>query len=71
MKQKIAAGLGIEVFDIYGMTETGGVGTLGMDCPAHDGIHVWEDHYIVEVVDRETRRARRRRRDWANWWSPP
>lgn len=55
MKRKIAAGLGIEVFDIYGMTETGGVGTLGMDCPAHNGIHLWEDHYIAEVVDRETR----------------
>jgi phenylacetate-CoA ligase len=54
MKQKIRNGLGIEPFDIYGMTETGGVGTLGMDCEAHDGIHLWEDHYIVEVIDRET-----------------
>ncbi|HOW73746.1 MAG TPA: phenylacetate--CoA ligase [Phycisphaerae bacterium] len=52
MKQKVAGGLGIEVFDIYGMTETGGVGTLGMDCRAHDGLHVWEDHYVVEVLAR-------------------
>jgi len=51
MKRKIESGLGIEAFDIYGMTETGGVGTLGQDCPAHDGIHVWEDHYIVEVLE--------------------
>ncbi|MBN1322567.1 MAG: phenylacetate--CoA ligase [Methanotrichaceae archaeon] len=51
MKSKISQGLGAEVFDIYGMTETGGVGTLGMDCPAHDGLHVWEDHYIVEILD--------------------
>lgn len=51
MKRRISAGLDVEVFDIYGMTETGGVGTLGMDCAAHDGIHVWEDHYIVEIVD--------------------
>lgn len=50
MKRKLSSGLGIEVFDIYGMTETGGVGTLGMDCRAHDGSHVWEDHYIVEVL---------------------
>jgi phenylacetate-CoA ligase len=57
MKKKLAAGLGIEVFDIYGMTETGGVGTLGLDCCAHDGIHVWEDHYIVEVVDLEIGQA--------------
>ncbi len=54
MKRKLADGLGIEVFDIYGMTETGGVGTLGMDCPARAGIHVWEDHYITEIVDRAT-----------------
>jgi phenylacetate-CoA ligase len=51
MKQRIRDGLGIEVFDIYGMTETGGIGTLGMDCPDHSGLHQWEDHYLVEVVD--------------------
>ncbi len=54
MKEKISKGLGIEVFDIYGMTETGGVGTLGQDCPAHNGIHVWEDHYLIEILDRDT-----------------
>lgn len=54
MKKKISSGLDIEVFDIYGMTESGGVGTLGMDCEAHDGIHVWEDHYILEIVDPKT-----------------
>lgn len=54
MKKKLTDGLGIEVFDIYGMTETGGVGTLGQDCADHSGIHVWEDHYIVEILDRDT-----------------
>jgi phenylacetate-CoA ligase len=54
MKEKIRKGLGIEVFDIYGMTETGGVGTLGMDCSAHNGTHIWEDHYIIEILDRDT-----------------
>ncbi len=54
MRQKIESSLGIEAFDIYGMTETGGVGTTGMDCPAHEGIHVWEDQYIVEIVDPAT-----------------
>ncbi len=43
----------IETFDIIGMTETGGVG-LGIDCIAHEGIHIWEDHYLVEIVDPET-----------------
>lgn len=54
MKKKIESGLGIEAFDIYGMTETGGVGTLGMDCSAHNGIHIWEDHYYVEVLDKDS-----------------
>ena len=35
------------------MTETGGPG-LGIDCPARAGIHVWEDHYYVEIVDPAT-----------------
>lgn len=51
MRKRIEFELGIESFDIYGMTETGGVGTLGMDCPCHNGIHVWEDHYLVEILD--------------------
>jgi len=57
MREKIENGLGIEAFDIYGMTETGGVGTTGLDCPAHNGIHVWEDQYICEIVDPLTGKA--------------
>ncbi|MDF2952878.1 MAG: Phenylacetate-coenzyme A ligase PaaK [Thermodesulfobacterium sp.] len=45
--------MGVKTFVIIGMTETGGVG-LGIDCPARAGIHVWEDYYIVEIVDPET-----------------
>lgn len=54
MREKLQERLHIEPFDIYGMTETGGVGTLGQDCLDHSGIHVWEDHYIIEVLDRDT-----------------
>lgn len=57
MRKTLEEGLGLEAFNIYGMTETGGVGTLGQDCPAHDGLHVWEDHYIVEILDAEGREA--------------
>ena len=57
MMQKISARLNIDVFNIYGMTETGGVGTLGMDCRDHSGIHVWEDHYYLEVVDPVTKKV--------------
>ncbi len=45
--------LSVETFDIIGMTETGGPG-LGIDCAAHAGIHVWEDHYYVEIIDPAT-----------------
>jgi phenylacetate-CoA ligase len=42
--------LDLTTYDIIGMTETGGPG-LGIDCAARAGIHVWEDHYAVEIVD--------------------
>ncbi len=54
MKDRLRKGFGIDVFDIYGMTETGGIGTLGQDCCDHCGIHVWEDHYICEIIDPNT-----------------
>ena len=54
MRHKIESATGIKAYDIYGMTETGGVGTTGMDCAARCGIHVWEDQYITEVVDPKT-----------------
>ncbi|MDR2392442.1 MAG: phenylacetate--CoA ligase [Planctomycetota bacterium] len=55
MKRRISERLGVEAFDIYGMTETGGVGTLGQDCPDHSGIHLWEDHYLAEIIDPASR----------------
>ncbi len=55
-KDKLRKGFGIDVFDIYGMTETGGIGTLGQDCVMHDGIHVWEDQYICEIINPDTGR---------------
>jgi phenylacetate-CoA ligase len=50
LRARIERELAIRTFDIIGMTETGGPG-LGIDCAARDGIHVWEDHYLVEIVD--------------------
>jgi len=56
LRRRVEETMGIETFDIIGMTETGGVG-MGIDCPAHSGIHVWEDHYLVEIIDPETGEA--------------
>ena len=51
MRKKIEKRLHIECFDIYGMTETGGIGTTGQDCRCHCGLHVFEDQYITEVIN--------------------
>lgn len=53
MRERIETLLGIETFDIYGLTELYGPG-VGIECGAHDGIHVWSDYYAVEVVDPES-----------------
>jgi phenylacetate-CoA ligase len=53
LRARIERELGLRAFDIVGMTETGGPG-LGIDCAARAGIHVWEDHYHVEIVDPTT-----------------
>ena len=53
IRARIEKKMGIETFDIIGMTETGGVG-LGIDCTEHKGIHVWEDNYLVEIINPDT-----------------
>lgn len=50
MRERIETLLGIETFDIYGLTELYGPGT-GIECSVHDGIHVWSDYFVVEIVD--------------------
>ncbi|MGB9904344.1 MAG: phenylacetate--CoA ligase family protein [Desulfotomaculales bacterium] len=50
MRKRIEELLGIETFDIPGMTELYGPGT-GLDCRAHEGIHYWSDYFIYEIVD--------------------
>jgi phenylacetate-CoA ligase len=42
---------GLEYFDSYGFHE---VQTVAVECPAHDGLHIFEDAYVVQVVDPDT-----------------
>ncbi len=51
MRDKIEGIFGFEAFDIYGMSEMFGPG-IGQDCQEHEGIHIWEDHFILEVLDK-------------------
>ena len=53
MRRYIEEHLGIEAFDIYGLTELWGPGTA-IECSRHDGMHYWDDHQYMEVVDPET-----------------
>ena len=50
MRRRIETVLGITTYDIYGMTELYGPG-VGIEGSARDGIHVWDDYYLVEIVD--------------------
>ncbi len=53
IRERIQAALGIEPFDVYGLTELYGPG-VSIECPQHQGLHIWEDHFIVETINSET-----------------
>lgn len=50
MRRRIEEILGIESYDIYGLTEIYGPG-IAIDCHLHDGLHFWSDHLIFEIID--------------------
>ena len=54
MRKQIESLFDVTAFDIPGLTEMGGVGTVGFECSHRHGLHMWEDNYIVEIVDPET-----------------
>lgn len=53
MRRQIEEQLGIKAFDIYGLTEVIGPG-VGFECSEQTGMHINEDHFIVEVIDPDT-----------------
>jgi len=53
LKDRLAKTWDMEVYDIYGLTEMCGPG-VSTDCHIHDGLHLWEDHFIVECLDPKT-----------------
>ena len=53
MKKKLSQIWDMDPYDIYGFTELCGPG-VGNDCLVHDGIHIWQDYYIAEIVDPKT-----------------
>ncbi len=53
MRLRIQSELGIQIYDIYGLTEVYGPG-IGISCDEHAGMHVWSDYVYMEIIDPET-----------------
>ena len=50
MRQRISSSLGIELYDIYGLTEIYGPG-IGINCKYETGMHYWDDYIYIEIID--------------------
>jgi len=53
LKKRIMSIWNMDVHDIYGLTEMCGPG-VSTDCDQHDGLHLWEDHFLLECIDPNT-----------------
>ena len=50
MREQLEKRLHIRAHDVYGLTEMMGPG-VAMDCVERNGLHVWEDHFLPEIID--------------------
>lgn len=53
MRSEIEQKLGIRAYDIYGLSEILGPG-VSCECEHQCGMHIWEDHFIAEIIDPDT-----------------
>ena len=53
IRKRIIDSLGVEYYDIYGLTEVYGPG-IGINCRHGHGMHIWSDYVYVEIIDPET-----------------
>lgn len=53
MRRRIAGELGVQLYDIYGLTEIYGPG-IAISCDYEDGMHYWDDYVYCEVIDPKT-----------------
>ena len=53
MRRQLEEKLDLLALDIYGLSEIMGPG-VAMECPAKEGMHIFEDHFIPEIIDPET-----------------
>lgn len=53
MRTRIANELGVQLYDVYGLTEVYGPG-IGMSCDYQCGMHYWDDFVYFEIIDPKT-----------------
>jgi phenylacetate-CoA ligase len=53
MRQKIEGLYGFKAYNSYGLSEMNGPG-VAFECPHQNGLHVWEDNFLAEIVDPAT-----------------
>ncbi len=53
MRKRIAKELGVQLYDIYGLTEVYGPG-IGISCDYECGMHMWDDYIYFEIVNPKT-----------------
>jgi phenylacetate-CoA ligase len=53
MRRRIEAAYGVKAYNSYGLSEMNGPG-VAFECPEQNGMHVWEDAFLLEVLDPET-----------------
>ncbi len=56
MRNKIESSLAIDCYDIYGLSEIMGLG-VACECENKEGLHIWEDHFIAELIDPNTQQV--------------
>ena len=52
-RKRIENMLGVKAFNSFGMSEMCGPG-VAFECKQQNGLHIWEDYYIVEIIDPDT-----------------
>jgi len=52
-RRKIEEGLGIKVYNSYGLSEMNGPG-VAFECVHQSGMHLWEDHFLMEIINPDT-----------------
>jgi phenylacetate-CoA ligase len=50
-RERLESTFGVECFESYGFHE---VQWVSVECPAHDGLHIFEDAFVVQIVDPDT-----------------